>query len=85
ASRRVSAGSPDYWDYATLLELAVLGKNEAEAVENLTRALPIIRAKWEPETTLNNLKMIRKARKDRNEEEPAWIEDVMNALDAAAQ
>ena len=85
ASRRVSAGSPDYWDYATLLELAVLGKNEGDAVENLTRALPIKRAKWEPKSTLNNLRMIRKARKDRNEEEPAWIDDVMNALEAAAQ
>lgn len=85
ASRRISAGSPDYWDYATLLELAVLGKNESEAAENLTRALPIIRAKWEPETTLNNLRMIQKARKDRGEAEPAWIDDVMQALDAAAQ
>ena len=49
------------------------------------RALPIKRAKWEPKTTLNNLRMIRKARKDRNEEESAWIDDVMNALEAAAQ
>lgn len=85
ASRRISAGNPDYWDYATLLELAVLGNNEAEASENLTRALPIIRAKWEPETTLNNLRMIRKARQNRNEAEPAWIDDVMNALEGAAQ
>jgi tetratricopeptide (TPR) repeat protein len=85
ASRRISAGSPDYWDYATLLELAVLGNNEADAGENLTRALPIIRAKWEPESTLNNLRMIHKARQDRNEAEPAWVDDVMGALEAASQ
>ncbi len=85
ASRRVVAGSPDFWDYATLLELAILGKNEADATENLTKALPIIRAPWEPETTLNNLRMIRKARQERNEDEPEWITDVMGALEAAAQ
>ncbi|HEV7237745.1 MAG TPA: TRAFs-binding domain-containing protein [Thermoanaerobaculia bacterium] len=85
ASRRIAAGSPDYWDYATLLELAVLAKNETDATENLTRALPVIRAKWEPETTLNNLRMIRASRKERNEEEPAWIGDVMDALEGAAQ
>ena len=85
ASRRIAAGSPDYWDYATLLELAVLAKNEAEATENLTKALPIIRAKWEPETTLNNLRMISEARKERNEDEPEWVGEVMGALEASAQ
>jgi MAP3K TRAFs-binding domain len=85
ASRRVASGKADYWDYATLLELAILGNNEAEATENLTRALPIVRAKWEPETTLNNLRMIRAARKERSEPEPAWIADVMDALEAKAQ
>ena len=85
ASRRIAAGTPDYWDHATLLELAILGKDENEANEHLTKALPIIRAKWEPETTLNNLRMISNARKERNEEEPAWVADVMGALEAAAQ
>ncbi len=85
ASRRIAAGTPDYWDFATLLELAILGKNEAEATQNLTKALPTVRAKWEPETTLNNLRMISKARQERGEEEPAWIADVMGALEGAAQ
>jgi tetratricopeptide (TPR) repeat protein len=85
ASRRVAAGNPDYWDYATLLEIAILGKNEDDASKNLGSALPIIRAKWEPETTLNNLRMISAARKERNEDEPAWIGDVTDALEAAAQ
>jgi hypothetical protein len=84
ASRRIAAGSPDYWDYATLLELAILAKNEEEAGDNLGKALPIVRASWEPETTLNNLRMIRKARQERNEDEPEWITEVMGALEAAA-
>lgn len=85
ASRRVASGNPDYWDYATLLELAILGNDEAAATENLTKALPIIRATWEPETTLNNLRMIRKARQKRGEAEPEWITEVMGALEAAAE
>ena len=85
ASRRISAGAPDYWDYATLLELAILGNDEDEATKNLTAALPIIRASWEPETTLNNLRMIRKARQERNEPEAEWVTEVMGALEGAAQ
>jgi MAP3K TRAFs-binding domain len=85
ASRRIAGGTPDYWDYATLVELAILGKNESEASENLGNALAKVRAKWEPETTLNNLRLISSARKERNEEEPAWIGDVMGALEEAAQ
>jgi tetratricopeptide (TPR) repeat protein len=85
ASRRIAAGTPDYWDYATLLELAVLGKDENEATKNLAAALPVVRATWEPETTLNNLRMITAARQERNEEEPPWISDVMDGLKGAAQ
>jgi tetratricopeptide (TPR) repeat protein len=85
ASRRIDAGNPDYWDYATLLELAILEKNATDATEYVTRALPIVRATWEPETTLNNLRMISTARQERNEDEPPWIAEVMSALEAAAQ
>jgi tetratricopeptide (TPR) repeat protein len=85
ASRRIASGKPDYWDYATLLELAILAKNETEAVDNLGKALASVRAKWEPETTLNNLRMISAARKERAEEEPAWIGEAMQALADMAQ
>lgn len=85
ASRRIASGNPDYWDFATLLELAILAKQEPEAMENLGKALACVRSKWEPETTLNNLKMISAARKERNEDEPAWIGEAMQALHEAAQ
>jgi hypothetical protein len=85
ATVRRLTGKPDYWDHATMIELAILGKDEAEANEHLTKALPIVRAKWEPETTLNNLRMISAARKARKEHEPAWIRNVMKELQAAAQ
>jgi tetratricopeptide (TPR) repeat protein len=65
--RKIAAGNPDYWDYATLLELAVLAKDEAKAAEALAHALASIREPWEPETTLLFLRLIREARERRGE------------------
>ncbi|MBE0618553.1 MAG: DUF4071 domain-containing protein, partial [Proteobacteria bacterium] len=64
---RVEAGQPDYWDHATLLELAVLAKDEGGASEALTAALAAVREKWEPETTARNLRLIREARECRQD------------------
>ena len=63
--RKVAAGKPDYWDHATLLELAVLAKNEDKAMQALSDALANVREPWEPETTLRNLRLIREAREKR--------------------
>jgi tetratricopeptide (TPR) repeat protein len=65
--RRIAGGQPDYWDHATRLELAVLGKNEDKALQALGDALANIREPWEPETTLRNLRLIREAREKRGE------------------
>lgn len=70
--RRLASGQADYWDYATRLELAVLGKDEPVARQVLARALAMIREPWEPETTANNLKLIREARERRQDDEVAW-------------
>ena len=37
--RRIAAGQPDYWDYATVLELAVLASYTAAADAALADAL----------------------------------------------
>jgi tetratricopeptide (TPR) repeat protein len=65
--RKIAAGAPDYWDYATRLELAILAKDEAKAGEALADAVANIREPWEPETTLRNLRLIREARERRGE------------------
>jgi tetratricopeptide (TPR) repeat protein len=65
--RKIAAGQPDYWDYATRLELAILAKDEAKATEALGDALAHVREPWEPETTLRNLRLIREARERRGE------------------
>ncbi|HET7509246.1 MAG TPA: TRAFs-binding domain-containing protein [Solirubrobacterales bacterium] len=65
--RKVAAGKPDYWDHATLLELAVLAKDAGKAAAALGAALANVRESWEPETTLRNIRLIREAREKRGE------------------
>lgn len=79
AERRIAAGKPDYWDYATQLELAVLGRQRAEAAAALGKALAAVREAWEPETTARNLRLIREARERRGEELP-WAGEIERAL-----
>ena len=82
--RRIAKGKPDYWDYATLLELAVLGKDEAAARGATGKALAAIRETWEAETTARNLRLIRAARTTRGEAY-AWAEQIEQALLAKAK
>jgi tetratricopeptide (TPR) repeat protein len=72
--RRAASGKPDYWDYATLLELAVIGDNEAAAGDALGNALAAIREVWEPETTVRNLRLIREARESRGAAKPWTVQ-----------
>jgi tetratricopeptide (TPR) repeat protein len=81
--RRVAAGKPDYWDYATQLELAVLSRDGQAASGALSNALASIREKWEPETTLRNLRLIREARERRQETIPDWVKEVEEELGKA--
>lgn len=77
--QRVAKGKPDYWDYATLLELAVLAKDEEQALDYTAKALAVVREVWEPETTMRNLRLIREAREKR-QEDTTWIKEIEDAL-----
>ena len=81
--RSVAGGTPDYWDHATLLELAVLARDEAGAGEALGNALAVVRESWEPETTARNLRLIREARDRRGAPVP-WAAEVEKELDKRA-
>jgi MAP3K TRAFs-binding domain len=81
--RRIAKGKPDYWDYATRLELAVLSKDEERATKALGDALASVREKWEPETTARNLRLIRKGRERRRETVP-WTKQIEEALEREA-
>jgi len=77
--RKIASGKPDYWDYATLLELAVLAKDEEKAMKALSDALAAIREVWEPETTARNLRLIREPR-ERRGESITWTKNVEEEL-----
>ena len=77
--RRVDDGDPDYWDYATQLELAVLAADQDGVAAVLPDVLAAVREPWEPETTCRNLRLIREAREKRGEVQ-AWMLEVENEL-----
>lgn len=77
--RRLSTKKPDYWDYATLLELNILSNNKEEAFKTLSKVVISIREKWEPKTTSDNIQIIIKVREERNEEVD-WIKEIDNEL-----
>ena len=78
--RRIDSGKADYWDYASLLELAVLAGDADGASERLADARANMREGWEGESTANNLVMIREARVARGESQP-WLDDIIRSLD----
>lgn len=59
--------TPDYWDYATLLELAVIENKFSEAEEFFYEAKPLAVESWMFGTTMGNLDKILNFRKERNE------------------
>jgi MAP3K TRAFs-binding domain len=75
---------PDYWDYATLLELAVLGRDQQDAENQLGEALAVARAAWEVESTARNLRLMREMRSARGED-AAWIKGLEDALGRHAE
>lgn len=72
----------DYWDHATLLELAVLARNVGDAQDSCGAALAVVREAFEPETTARNLRLIREARSARGED-VGWIQEIEENLTAA--
>lgn len=77
--RRLSGKQPDYWDYATLLELAVLSGNQEESEHALGTCLAEIREIWEPETTARNIRLIRERRDERGDN-TEWIQSIEATL-----
>lgn len=78
-TRRLEGMSADYWDHATMLELAILENHPEEAHRHLSQSLAEVRESWEPKTTENNLQLISDARKKRGEE-TGWLIRVIEAL-----
>lgn len=81
AATRRAASVGDYWDYATLLEIAVLADEPDAAATELGHALAQVREPWEPETTARNLSLIRDRRRDRGID-TRWIQELIDELEA---
>jgi len=82
--RRIATGRPDYWHYATRLELAILAKDEEKASLALGDTLASIRETWESETTARNLRLIREARGQRGELIP-WAREIEEELEKSVK
>ncbi|MAD41044.1 MAG: hypothetical protein CL623_01450 [Arcobacter sp.] len=69
----------DYWDWATLLELAVLETNKEKANQLLFNVIDNIRESFEPKTTVNNLNIIIESRKVKGLD-TSWILDIVENI-----
>jgi hypothetical protein len=81
---RKAAKNADYWDYATLLELAVLANDRDVADENLAEVASHARHAWEVQSTKRNLGLIRATREARAED-AGWIKQIEDELERAAE
>jgi hypothetical protein len=77
--RRLADGRADYWDHATRLELAVIARDAEGAEEAASDALAAVREPWEPESTANNLRLIREARAESGER-LEWADQIEQEL-----
>lgn len=58
-NQKVAHGKPDYWDYATLMELEIISSGNFEtAQEYLLKALPLAEEAFMSKTTIDTLIMI---------------------------
>lgn len=76
-------GKPDYWDHATLLELAIVGGQFDEAQDHLADALPLLDEGWKAKTTLDNLIPIAQSRRTAGLDTAA-LDAIIAALDRHA-
>jgi hypothetical protein len=81
--RRLSSGSPDYWDHATDLELALLQDDREGATRALGRALAEPYEGWMPASTAASLRRLREAR-ERRSEDAGWIATLEETLQDSA-
>ena len=77
--QRLAGTRPDYWDHATMLELAVLNDEPERAIDHLSDALAVMRETWEAGTTANNLRMMKQYRASRGAD-TSWLSRIVDKL-----
>jgi hypothetical protein len=82
-ARRGGLKSTDYWDLATVLELALIGRDDSlanQALPRLLAAATATEADWMPKTTADNLVMVRNLRVGK--EDTTTLDQAISALRA---
>lgn len=82
--RKLERKKPEYWDYATLMELAVIENNDKGAVEFFKKALSCPVESWMFDTTINNLELLQQYRQ-RNGGEAELNRKIIGYLKAQQQ
>jgi tetratricopeptide (TPR) repeat protein len=77
-ARRGGAASDDYWDLATVLELALIGRDYESAEGVIAKVLDAAKASWMAHTTADNLILLLGLRKDN--EDTTKLEETIEAL-----
>ena len=77
--RRGGASSSNYWDLATVLELACIGDDWATANRVLPKVILVAINSFETATTLCNLRLLKRAR-ERTAREVARLDGILNEL-----
>lgn len=83
-ARRGGINSRDYWDVATVVEAAVLGEDWEHARRAAGRLGIITAPTWNPETLLNNLRLIHDTRQERGLSN-IELDDIINTLEEGRQ
>ncbi len=84
AERRLRAGGATYWDYATLLELAVMSGDESDANQMLARALATGPTAEQAATTLDSLRRL-EGSTYAGRARPPWLPVVLAEVAKAAR
>lgn len=78
--QRISQTTPDYWDYATLMELEIIARNPKGAKEALLKALPLAIEDWMKKTTKDTIIML-KNKWSKQGEDVDWLEEIIKGLE----
>jgi hypothetical protein len=78
--QRISQIDPNYWDYATLMELEVIAHHPKKAKEALTKALPCANEDWMKKTTRDTMGMLRDKWREQGEDVD-WLDEIVEGLE----
>lgn len=76
---KIKSKTPDYWDYATVIELAVISNDTKSAAEYLGKVMTLPFNPFERKSTIGNLKLIIDKKKN-DGEDVKWIEEIADEL-----